>query len=182
MKSKNTTYYLLAFLLFIWGYVSFMVFKNFNKKTDFSSQIIQTNFNEQLKVNHFEYELLLNYNTPFKLVNTVVPKSTPININTQVNYTPKPPQPKSIFSGKPTENKPPININNSDDILKKIQYYGLIQNNSNQGKIAVLLYDKEEYLVEKGTKTKDFVVENIFETHVQILINESSYAIKIASQ
>jgi hypothetical protein len=159
MKNKKVIYILLPTVLLIWAIVIYKIYAVVNdKETLMPKKVVLNAF---VPSEHVEehYELLLNYNDPFLTGKVGEPKSSPkVSMAAQIS--------KSITEPK-KEVPPPVR--KEDEInWKVVAYQGMIENNNEDRKIALVLYNGKSCFLREEQTFDEFQVVGIYKDSIRL--------------
>jgi hypothetical protein len=134
LKGKYFLHIFIPLNIFIWGYISYMLYVRFSNKDDepiFNESVSQAEFSKEDTV---EYKLSLNYDDPF-LKERLIKKNQHTNRN------------GNSLTSYPKTSKPSV----KEVKRNEITYLGLVQNKSNGSKTAMVSINGQSHLIKAGS-------------------------------
>lgn len=167
MKSKKTTYFLIAALILVWAVIANKAFfkKDTSDKLDFVFSKQELTPKEKSAMDTFS--LKLNYQDPFDLSIVTKKKSY---ANPQVSTVVK-----SKTKVPPVKPKPVIK---QKVMANSIKYYGVIKNQNQANLVGVLYKDNMELLVFEGFKEEGIEVLRLTEKEIELVYQEQVFILK----
>jgi hypothetical protein len=162
MKSKRTTYLLMAVVAGIWGLIGWKVWKGLQGDDDFSlpaERVVQSKKKNQLSDS---FELIANYRDPF-LGKTSV--SAPAVSTPAVRTTP---------TEKTTINKPEPPVNT----WPEIRYGGFVKKSGQENGAGFLIINGSSEIVTRGQTIQNITIVQLWRDSVQVMRGKERRIIK----
>jgi hypothetical protein len=162
MKSKRTTYLLMAVVAGIWGLIGWKVWKGLQGDDDFAlpaERIVQSKKNKQLTDS---FELIANYRDPF-LGKTSV--AAPVVSATAVRTTPIE-KPTNIIQEPPTNTWP------------EIRYGGFVKKTGQENAAGFLIINGSSEIVSRGQTIQNITIVQLWRDSVQVMRGKERRTIK----
>ncbi len=169
MKSNKSTYILIAIAVVVWSLIIFRVIHFTNSEENVITKKPNRNVDSQTDDRAFEYKLILEYEDPFLKQLT----SNRITDN----------RAKVAIEKKTIKRKEIVAALKEDGIKKpEISYMGMMQNKAKRKSIvALVIIDKNNHIMEEGSKIKDILLSKVWKDSIQINWNKEHFIIQKSS-
>ncbi|MGL5890719.1 MAG: hypothetical protein ACRC3B_12580 [Bacteroidia bacterium] len=162
MKSKRTTYLLMAVVAGIWGLIGWKVWKGLQGDDDLAlpaERVVQSGKKNQLSDS---FELIANYRDPF-LGRTMQQTSTVAATTVRTTGTAK----TTI-----TKPEPPVNT------WPEIRYGGFIKKSGQENAAGFLIINGSSEIVTRGQKIQDITIVQLWRDSVAVMRGKERRIIK----